>query len=104
MASLAAILAIGYPVAFEARADERLTLGLISIAMIPSVSGFKANCTLQPPAKFPRSRIMRIAVLRMSCMAVSLSVMAGATVIESPVWIPMGSKFSTLQMIATLSL
>ena len=31
MASLAATFAIGKPVAFEARAEERLTLGFISI-------------------------------------------------------------------------
>ena len=85
MASFAAILAIGYPVALLANAEERLTRGLISMAMISSVSGLSANCTLQPPEKFPRSRIIRIAVLRINCMAVSLSVIAGATVIESPV-------------------
>ena len=73
------------------------------MAMISSVSGLSANCTLHPPAKFPRSRIIRIAVLRMSCIAVSLRVMAGATVIESPVCTPMGSKFSTVQIIQTLS-
>ena len=43
MASLAAIFAIGYPVAFDARAEERLTRGFISIAIIPSVSGSRAN-------------------------------------------------------------
>src|SRR5690606_31910396 len=85
MASLAAIFAIGYPVAFEANAEDLLTRGLISMAMISSVSGFKANCTLQPPAKLPRFLIMVIAVLRMSWKAVSLSVIAGATVILSPV-------------------
>ena len=36
MASFAATLAIGYPVAFEANADERDTLGLISMAIISS--------------------------------------------------------------------
>ena len=38
MASLAATFAMGYPVAFEANADERETLGLISIAIISSFS------------------------------------------------------------------
>jgi hypothetical protein len=33
----------------------------------------------------------------------SESVCAGATVIESPVWTPIGSKFSIEQMITTLS-
>jgi len=41
--SPAAILAMGYPVAFEAKALERLTRGLISMAMISSVSGLTAN-------------------------------------------------------------
>ena len=44
-----------------------------------------------------------MALLRISWNAVSLSVMAGATVIESPVCTPIGSKFSTVQMITTLS-
>src|SRR5688500_10470232 len=102
MASLAAILAIGYPVALDASAEDRLTLGLISMAMISSVSGLMANCTLQPPAKLPRSRIIMIAVLRINCIPVSLNVIAGATVTESPVWMPMGSKFSTVQIMHTL--
>ena len=38
MASFAAIFAIGYPVALEANADDRLTLGFISIAIISSFS------------------------------------------------------------------
>jgi hypothetical protein len=33
----------------------------------------------------------------------SVSVCAGATVIESPVWTPIGSKFSIEQMMTTLS-
>ena len=49
MASLAAILAMGYPVALDANAEERDTRGLISMAMISSFSsGLTANCTLQP--------------------------------------------------------
>ena len=42
-ADFAAILAIGYPVALEANAEERETLGLISMTMIFSVSGSTAN-------------------------------------------------------------
>ena len=53
-----AILAIGYPVALEAKAEERLTLGLISIATKRSEPGSMANCTLQPPAKVPIERII----------------------------------------------
>ena len=66
MASLAAILAIGYPVAFDASADDRETRGLISIAIIASSAGFTENCTLQPPAKLPMARIIFIAWLRIS--------------------------------------
>ena len=59
MANFVATFAIGYPVAFEANADERETLGLISIAIISSLSsGETANCTLQPPSKSPIERII----------------------------------------------
>ena len=66
-------------------------------------SGETANCTLHPPAKFPIARIIIMAMSRIFWKVVSLKVMAGATVILSPVWIPIGSKFSMLQMITTLS-
>ena len=39
MASFAAILAIGKPVAFDASADERETRGFISMTMIAAVGG-----------------------------------------------------------------
>ena len=65
MANLAAILAMGYPVALEAKADERETRGLISMAIISSLAGFTENCTLQPPAKLPIARIILMAWLRM---------------------------------------
>ena len=38
MANFAAIFAIGYPVALDAKAEDLLTLGLISIAIISSFS------------------------------------------------------------------
>ena len=43
MASFAAIFAIGNPVAFEARADERLTRGFISMTITRPVLGSTAN-------------------------------------------------------------
>ena len=43
MASLAAIFAIGKPVALDARAEERLTLGFISITIMRPVLGSTAN-------------------------------------------------------------
>ena len=65
MASFDAILAIGYPVAFDANAEDLETRGLISIAIISSLSsGLTANCTLQPPAKSPMLRIICMAISR----------------------------------------
>jgi len=43
MASLAAILAIGYPVAFEASAEERDARGWPAAALSSSVAWFWAN-------------------------------------------------------------
>ena len=43
MASLVAIFAIGNPVAFDASALDRETLGFISITMMRPSSGFTAN-------------------------------------------------------------
>ena len=64
MANFEAIFAIGYPVALEARAEDRDTLGLISIAIISSFSsGLTANCTLQPPANSPMDLIILIAIV-----------------------------------------
>ena len=59
IANLVATFAIGYPVAFDAHADERETLGLISMAIMSSFSsGETANCTLHPPSKSPIERII----------------------------------------------
>ena len=46
---MAAIRAMGNPVALEARAEERLTRGFISMITIRPVSGWTANCTFEPP-------------------------------------------------------
>ena len=105
MANLAATFAMGYPVALDASAEERDTRGLISIAMMSSFSsGDTANWTLQPPAKSPMLRIILMAMSRMRWNVESLKVMAGATVMLSPVWMPIGSKFSMEQTMVTLSL
>ena len=45
-----------------------------------------------------------MAASRISWYSLSVSVWAGATVMESPVWTPIGSKFSMEQMMTTLSL
>ena len=55
MANFAAIFAIGNPVALEANADDRETLGFISITTILPSSGLIANCTLEPPVSTPIS-------------------------------------------------
>jgi len=103
MATLAAILAIGKPVAFEASADERETRGFISMTTMRPFSGLTENWMLQPPVSTPTSRMTPIAMSRRRWYSTSVSVMAGATVIESPVWTPMGSRFSIEHTITTLS-
>jgi hypothetical protein len=102
-ASFAAILAMGNPVALEASAEERETRGFISMTTISPVSGCTANWMLLPPVSTPISRMMRSAALRISWYSLSVRVWAGATVIESPVWTPIGSRFSMEQMMTTLS-
>ena len=54
-ANFAAIFAIGNPVALDANADDRETLGFISITTILPSSGLIANCTLEPPVSTPIS-------------------------------------------------
>ena len=67
-------------------------------------AGFTANWTLEPPVSTPISRSTRIEASRISWNSLSVSVSAGATVIESPVWMPIGSMFSMEQMMMQLSL
>ncbi len=94
---------MGNPVALEARADERDTRGFISMTSCSPVTGLTANWMLQPPAATPISRMIRMAASRITWYSRSVSVMAGATVIESPVWTPIGSRFSIEQTMTTLS-
>jgi hypothetical protein len=63
-----------------------------------------ANCTLEPPVSTPISRSTAIEALRMIWYSLSVSVCAGATVIESPVCTPIGSRFSIEQTMMQLSL
>jgi hypothetical protein len=100
---LAAIFAIGKPVAFDARAEERETRGFISMMTWRPVFGSTANWMFDPPVSTPTSRMQRIDASRMIWYSRSVSVWAGATVIESPVWTPIGSRFSIEQMMTTLS-
>ena len=96
-------MAIGNPVAFEASAEERETRGFISITTIRPSAGLTANCTFEPPVSTPISRKTAIEASRMIWNSLSVSVSAGATVIESPVWTPIGSMFSIEQMMMQLS-
>ena len=96
-------MAIGKPVALLASADERDTRGFISITTSRPVSGWTANWMFEPPVSTPISRMMRSAASRSSWYSLSVRVWAGATVIESPVCTPSGSKFSMEQTMTTLS-
>ena len=102
-ASFAATRAMGKPVAFEARAEERLTRGFISITTMRPVAGSTANWTLDPPVSTPISRMAARAAFRIRWYSRSVRVRAGATVIESPVCTPIGSMFSIEQMMMALS-
>ncbi len=83
--------------ALEARAEERETRGFISITTMRPVFGQMPNCTLEPPVSTPISRNTASEALRMIWYSLSVRVCAGATVIESPVCTPIGSKFSMEQ-------
>ncbi len=89
--------------AFEASAEERDTRGFISMTSCSPVAGFTANWMLHPPAATPTSRMMASALSRIAWYSRSVRVMAGATVMESPVWTPIGSMFSIEQTMTTLS-
>ena len=64
MASLAATLAMGKPVALEANADERETRGFISITTMRPSTGLIENCTFEPPVSTPISRSTASEALR----------------------------------------
>ena len=96
-------MAIGNPVALEARALERLTRGFISMTTWSPLTGSTANWMFDPPVSTPMRRMHAKAASRMRWYSWSERVWAGATVIESPVWTPMGSKFSMLQTTTQLS-
>ncbi len=100
---MAAIFAIGNPVAFDASADDRDTRGFISITIIRPSAGFTANWMFDPPVSTPTRRMIFRAASRIRWYSLSESVSAGATVMLSPVWTPIGSMFSIEQMTTKLS-
>jgi hypothetical protein len=65
-ASLAAIFAMGKPVAFDARADDLETRGFISITTNDPSSGLTANWMFDPPVSTPISRMMATAASRIT--------------------------------------
>ena len=89
--------------AFDASADDRDTRGFISMTTSRPVSGCTANWMLQPPVSTPTARSTAMPTSRMCWYSRSVSVIAGATVIESPVCTPIGSRFSMEQTTTTLS-
>ena len=96
--------AMGNPVALLASAELRETRGFISMTTMRPSRGFTPNWMLEPPVSTPMARITLRARSRMCWYSTSESVCWGATVIESPVWTPIGSTFSIEQMMTTLSL
>ncbi len=95
---------MGKPVALDASAEERDTRGFISMMSMRPSCGLMANCTLEPPVSTPISRSTAMEASRMIWYSLSVRVCAGATVIESPVCTPIGSRFSIEQMMMQLSL
>ena len=89
--------------ALEASAEERDTRGFISMTTSRPLAGSTANCTLEPPVSTPMRRSTAIEASRMRWYSLSVRVCAGATVIESPVCTPIGSRFSMAQTMMQLS-
>ena len=73
------------------------------MTIIRPVRGLMANWTFEPPVSTPISRRMASEASRIRWYSLSVSVCAGATVMLSPVWTPIGSKFSIEQTITALS-
>ncbi len=73
------------------------------MTIIRPSAGLIANWMLLPPVSTPISRMMAFAASRIRWYSLSDSVWAGATVMLSPVWTPIGSRFSMEQMMTTLS-
>ena len=94
---------MGKPVALDARAEERDTRGFISMTIMRPSLGLMANWTLEPPVSTPISRSTAMEASRMIWYSLSVSVWDGATVMESPVCTPMGSRFSMEHTMMQLS-
>ena len=66
------------------------------------VFGFTAHCTFEPPVEMPIASSTASESSRIAWYSASVSVWIGATVIESPVWMPIGSRFSIEQTMTPL--
>ena len=71
---MAATLAMGKPVALDARAEERETRGFISMTISRPFCGLTENCTLEPPVSTPISRRIAMLALRITWYSLSVSV------------------------------
>ncbi len=89
--------------ALDASALERETRGFISMTTRRPSVGSTANWMLQPPVSTPTPRMMAREMSRIRWYSRSVRVSAGATVMESPVCTPIGSRFSMEQTTTTLS-
>ena len=89
--------------ALLASALLRDTRGFISMTTMSPFAGFSANWMFEPPVSTPIRRMHANAASRMRWYSTSVSVCAGATVIESPVCTPIASKFSIEHTTTTLS-
>ena len=95
---------MGKPVALDAKAEDLLTLGFISITFISPFFGLMANWTFDPPVSTPIFfKTLILASLKI-WYSLSVNVSEGATVMLSPVWTPIGSIFSIEQTIIQLFL
>jgi hypothetical protein len=88
----------------EASAEERDTRGFISMTIMRPSSGIDRELHVRAAGIDADLAQHRDLALRMIWYSLSVSVCAGATVIESPVCTPIGSRFSIEQTMMQLSL
>ena len=89
--------------ALDASAEERDTRGFISITTMRPSRGIDRELHVGATSLDTDFAQDRDTALRSNWYSLSVKVCAGATVIESPVWIPIGSRFSIEQTMMQLS-
>src|SRR3990170_6409687 len=102
MDSFVAMYASGEPVTLLANAELLDIRELTSITRYSSDFGCSAHWMLHSPT-IPKLRIVFIDVERIRWYSRFVNVCEGAMTMESPVWTPIGSKFSMLQIVRQLS-